>query len=45
VRNLPDLRGIRGDDDADGPATDLDISANTISRVKDGIYLSSVGGR
>jgi hypothetical protein len=45
VRNLPDLSAIRGDYDADGPARDLNISANTISRVKDGIYLSFVGGQ
>jgi nitrous oxidase accessory protein NosD len=45
VRNLPDLSGIRGEYDADGPATDLDISANTISHVKDGIYLSFVRGQ
>jgi hypothetical protein len=45
VRNLPDLSAIRGDYDADGPAADLDISSNTISRVKYGIYLSFVRGR
>jgi Pectate lyase superfamily protein len=45
VRNLPDLSAIRGEYDADGPARDLNISANTISRVKDGIYLSFVGGQ
>jgi hypothetical protein len=45
VRNLPDLSAIRGEYDADGPARDLNISGNTISRVKDGIYLSFVGGQ
>jgi hypothetical protein len=45
IRNLPDLSGIRGDYDADGPARNLDISANAISRVKYGIYLSFVGGQ
>jgi hypothetical protein len=44
IRNLPHLSAIRGEYDADGPASDVEVSNNTISGTLEGISFSYVRG-